>query len=118
MKLFNLENLRSARTARTYPVETKKLIHAIEEAVQSLPRWKIAHADESEVRAVCKTRVFGFKDDVTIHLAPARSSGASTNTWAEFESIARVRAWDLGQNRRNLKELLAAIERQLRADNY
>lgn len=118
MKLFNLENLRSARTARTYPVETKKLVHAIEEAVQSLPRWTLAHADESEVRAVCKTRIFGFKDDVTIHLTPAGSSGASTNTWAEFESVAHVGVRDPGQNRRNLKDLLAAIERQLRAENY
>jgi uncharacterized protein (DUF1499 family) len=118
MRPLNRENLRSASTARTYPVEAKRLVHATEEAVQSLPRWTLAHADESEVRAVRKTRVFGFEDDVTVRLTPAGSSGASTNTWAEFEIVARLGAWALGKNRRNLKELLAAIERQLRAENY
>jgi hypothetical protein len=29
-----------------------------------------------------------------------------------------VGVWDPGQNKRNLKELLAAIERQLRAQNH
>ncbi len=118
MKLLDSENLRSASTVRTYPVEAERLAHAIEEAVQSLPQWTLAHADESEVRAVRRTRVFGFEDDMTVRLIPAGSSGASTNTWAEFESVAHVGAWALGQSRRNLKVLLAAIERQLRAENY
>ncbi len=118
MKLLDPENLRSVSTVRTYPVEAKKLVRAIEEAVQSLPRWALAHADESEVRAVRKMRVFGFKEDVAVRLTPASSSGASTNTWAEFEIVAHIGAWALGQNRRNLQELLAAIERQLRAENY
>ena len=118
MKLFDPENLRFARTARTYPVATEKLLCAIEEAVQSLPQWTLAHAGESEVRAVRKTRIFGFENGVTARLTPVGASRASMNTWAEFESVARVGVWNPRQNRRNLKELLAAIERQLRAENY
>ena len=81
----------SASTIRTYPVGMEELVR--------------------------KTRVFSCENDVTVRLTPAGSSGASTNTWAELESAARVGRWDLGQNERNLKELLAAIERRLTADS-
>jgi uncharacterized protein (DUF1499 family) len=118
MKLYDPENLRLARTARTYPVETEKLLRTFEEAVQSLPQWTLVHAGGSEVRAVRKTRIFGFENGVTARLTAVGASGASMNTWAEFESVARVGVWNPGQNRRNVKELLAAIERQLRAENY
>lgn len=117
MKLFDPETLRSACTARTYPVGTEKLLRAIEEAVQSLPQWTLAHTAESEVRAVRKTRIFGFENGVTARLTPVGSSGASMNTWAAFESVARVGMWNPGRNKRNLKELLTAIERQLRAED-
>src|SRR5829696_6810741 len=43
VKLLSPENLCSASTARTYPVGTEKLLRAIEEAVQSLPGWTLAH---------------------------------------------------------------------------
>lgn len=96
---------------------TEKLLRATEGVVQSLPQWTLAHAGESEVRAVRKTRIFGFENGVTARLTPVGSSGASMNTWAEFESVARVGVWNPGQNKRTLKELLAAIERQLKAEN-
>ena len=117
MRLPDSRRSRSASTIRTYPVVTEELVRVVEEVVQSLPRWTLTHAGESEVRAVRKTRVFGFEDDVTVCLTPAGSSGASTNTWAELESAARAGRWDLGQNERNLKELLAAIERRLTANS-
>ncbi len=53
-----------------------------------------------------------------VRLTPAGSSGASPNTWAELESTGRVGMRDLGQNERNLKELLAATERRLTADSF
>jgi uncharacterized protein (DUF1499 family) len=118
MRLPDPKRLRSASTIRTYPVGMEELIRVVEEVIQSLPRWTLAHADKSEVRAICKTRVLGFKDDVMVRLTPAASSGASPNTWAELESTGRVGMWYLGQNERNLKELLAATERRLTADSY
>ena len=95
----------------------EELVRVVEEVAQSLSRWTLTRAGESEVRAVRKTRVFSFENDVTVRLTPAGSSGASTNTWAELESAARVGRWHLGQNERNLKELLAAIERKLTVDS-
>lgn len=117
MRLPDPSRSRFASTIRTYPVGMEELVRVVEEVVQGLPRWTLTHAGESEVRAVRKTRVFGFENDVTVRLTPAGSSGASTNTWAELESAARVGRGDLGQNERNLKELLAVIERRLTADS-
>jgi uncharacterized protein (DUF1499 family) len=116
MELFGSINLSSAGTARTYPVQVKELAGAVGEATRKLPRWTLIHADEEEIRAVCKSPVFGFSHDVTIHLTP-RSVGAHTNTRADFRSTSRIAVWDLGQNRRNLEELLSTIDRKL-TTNY
>ncbi len=112
MELPNLKSLSSASTARTYPVGAEKLARAVEEAVRELPGWTLTGSSETEVRASRKTRVPGLTDDVTVRLTPS-PSGAHTNTQAEFRSASRIAMWDLGQNRRNLDELLAAIDQEL-----
>lgn len=113
MKLSEPKSLNSASTARTYPVEARELARAIEEAVRELLGWSLVSSSEmEEVRASRKTRILGFTDDVTVGLIP-NPSGAHTNTRAEFRSASRLGLWDLGQNRRNLDELLAAIDQEL-----
>ena len=116
MKLPDTRSLFTARTSRPYPVGTQELAGAIEHAVRTLPRWTLAHATEGEIRAVRKRRVF-LRDDATVWLTPS-PAGAHTNTRADFLSTSRfVLAWNLGQNTRNLKELLAAIDHKLMADH-
>jgi len=112
MELFGSISLSSASTARTYPVQVKELAGAVEEATRRLPHWTLTHADEEEIRAVRKTPVLGLSNDVTIRLTPA-PAGAHTNTRADFQSASRIAMWDVGQNRRNLEELLSAIDREL-----
>lgn len=101
----------SARTARTYPVGPAELARAVEDAVRGMERWTLARSSPDEIRAVRRTRL-GFGDDVVVRLVPP-GSGARTNTHAGFESASRVGGWDLGQNRRNLRELLAATDAKL-----
>ncbi len=108
MGFLSPNGLNSARTARTYPVGSAELARAVEGAVRGLERWELGRASEGEIRAVRRTRL-GFRDEVVVRLAPL-TSGARTNTHARFESASRVGGWDLGQNRRNLYELLAAID--------
>lgn len=60
---------------------------------------------------VRRTRL-GLAYDVTISLIPLES-GAHTNTHAAFESATRAGLWDLGQNKRNLNELLRAVGENL-----
>ena len=110
------KRLRSASTARTHPVEAESLARTVEEAVRELPGWTLTDSSETEVRAARKTRFPGLAHEVTVRLIPS-PAGAHTNTLAEFRSASRVGLPELGQNRRNLDELIAEIHRRLTAGN-
>jgi uncharacterized protein (DUF1499 family) len=106
------KRLNSASTARTYPVEAEKLARTVEETVEALVGWTLTSSSETEVRASRKSRFPGLAHEVTVHLTPS-PAGAHTNTRAEFRSASRLGLWELGQNRRNLDELIAEIYRKL-----
>ena len=110
MRLLDSTRLRSASTARTYPVQLEKLIRTIEEVIGELPGWSL-ESSETGLGASHKTRL-GFMEEITITLTPS-PAGTHTNTHVVFHSFSRISVWDLGQNARNLKELLAAIDRKL-----
>jgi uncharacterized protein (DUF1499 family) len=97
----------SARTARTYPVDPGRLLPAVRRAVEGLPRWRLAASEEDEVRAVRKTRPFRFEDDVTARVGPHPDGARLALT-----SASRLGKGDLGQNPRNLAELLRAADRE------
>ena len=103
----------SSETSRTYPVGAEEVRRAIEAAVRELPRWEIGRSSEGEVTAVRRTRL-GFRDDVSARLTEGKT-GAHTNTHAAFSSVSRQGVYDFGQNKRNLRELLDAVDRQMRA---
>ena len=104
--------LNSTSTARTYPVAAEKLARTVEEAVGELPGWTLTDSSETEVRASRKTRFPGLRYEVTVRLTPS-SAGTHTNTRAEFRSATCVGLPNLGQNRRNLKELMTEIYHEL-----
>ena len=104
--------LNSTSTARTYPVAAEKLARTVEEAVEGLPRWTLAGSSETEVRASRKTRFPGLTHEITVRVHPSPAD-THTNTRAEFRSASRVGLLELGQNRRNLDELMAEIYRML-----
>jgi uncharacterized protein (DUF1499 family) len=106
------KRLSSASTARTYPVEADKLARTVEEAIGELPRWTLMSSSETEVRASRTSRFPSLTHEVTVRLTPS-PAGAHTNTRAEFRSASRLGLWVLGQNRRNLDELIAEIYRKL-----
>ncbi len=97
----------SARAARSYETSAKDLASAVERAIQSLKRWRIEASSDGEIQAVRSTRIFKFEDDVNIKISGSESSHAV------FESASRVGKSDFGQNRRNLTELLTAVDREL-----
>jgi uncharacterized protein (DUF1499 family) len=92
-----------------YPLTPVQTAHAIVDAVDSLPRWEIVAGKDGVIWATRRTRVFRFVDDVYLLLLPAHDS-----TVVFARSASRVGRNDLGQNRRNLGELWAAIDRRLR----
>ncbi|CAA9409344.1 MAG: hypothetical protein AVDCRST_MAG03-1767 [uncultured Rubrobacteraceae bacterium] len=98
----------SARAVRAYPVAPAPLLAAIRRAVEKLPRWRIEASEGDEVRAVRTTRLLRFKDDVTARVYPD-PEGARV----ELTSASRLGRGDLGQNPRNLKELLGGLDREV-----
>lgn len=98
----------SARTTRTYPLTPANLLDIARRAVERLPRWSVSSRDANAIKAVRATRLIRFKDDVTVRVEP-HAEGAG----AEFHSASRIGKGDLGQNPRNIRELLEAIDREL-----
>ncbi len=90
----------------TLPGPPADAARRIAAAVGSLPRWRVESADPAggSVHLTRRTRVWRFVDDVRLALTPA---GGGTLVHAESQS--RVGVGDLGQNRRNILELWAAL---------
>jgi uncharacterized protein (DUF1499 family) len=79
--------------------------------VPAMPRWRIVRADPATgcIQATRHTRVFRFVDDVLIRVEPLVEG-----TRVGARSQSRLGKGDLGQNRRNLIELLQAIRRAIK----
>ncbi|MGB3681600.1 MAG: DUF1499 domain-containing protein [Rubrobacteraceae bacterium] len=108
MKDIERTSPNSARAVRAYTVEPGELANKIEEAVGTLPHWKFGHKEGHEVGLVRESRLFKFEDDVTVSIS---DNGAGCE--AIFESASRVGQGDLGQNPRNLRDLIEAVDRSL-----
>lgn len=98
----------SARTTRFFPLPPAELLDAVDRAVEALPRWSVASRSAEGLAAIRTTRLLRFKDDVTVGTTPQESG-----TSAEFASASRVGKGDMGQNARNLNELLQELDRQV-----
>jgi uncharacterized protein (DUF1499 family) len=82
------------------------------QAAESLPRWELVEQNDeaAEIRLhfVRTTGLVGYKDDIRVRIEPA--AGGSR---LSAESRSRVGKGDLGQNPRNLRELLGQVRRLL-----
>lgn len=86
------------------PVPPEAAAERVRAAVGSLPRWAVESATADELKLTRRTGTVGFVDDITVRLTP---DGGGTVVHAESRS--RVGKGDLGQNRRNILELWAAL---------
>lgn len=100
---------KSARAARRYALPPEKLLALVEQAVEGLPRWSVLVSHGRGLRARRRTRLFRFADTITVRVIDWEDASS-----VSFESVSDVGGHDLGQNRRNLKELLGAIDQELR----
>jgi uncharacterized protein (DUF1499 family) len=76
----------------------------VRKAVTTLPRWRVESETPGELKLTRRTRLVGFVDDITVTIQ-AGGSGSILHA----ASRSRVGIGDLGQNRRNILELWAAI---------
>jgi uncharacterized protein (DUF1499 family) len=91
------------------PISLPAALTRVEAAVARLPRWHVEQVDApaATVRATRRTRLWRFVDDVTLRL-----EAIPGGTRIHAHSQSRLGKADLGQNRRNLIELLTALRRE------
>lgn len=78
---------------------------AVREAVLSLPRTEIVRETQDYLHAECQSAVFGFVDDLELHLRPEDGIIA-------VRSASRLGYSDWGVNRQRVEELRATLLRQ------
>lgn len=104
------EALRPIHSTRS-PSETAQLV---ERAAAELSRWELVEETSGKdgvvtLALVRTTPLLRFRDDITVTISPEGNGSIIT-----AESQSRVGRGDLGQNPRNLKELLGAVRRKER----
>jgi uncharacterized protein (DUF1499 family) len=78
---------------------------ALRAALESLPRTKIITVTEDYLHAACSSAVFGFVDDLELHLRPAQNTIA-------VRSAARLGHGDFGVNRKRVESLRLLLRQQ------
>ncbi len=95
-----------------YKASPAAVEEALRAAVAAIPRleWKNSGRGPggTAVQLVASTPLLKFQDDVTVHL---KAEGGRTRV--SVHSKSRVGQWDFGQNARNIRELLAELDRRL-----
>jgi len=94
---------------RVYAAAPDRVAAALRDALRHLPRWSVMGTASGPagtvVQAVHQTRLWRLEDDVTV-----RIRSESGRTVVSVRSRSRAGAWDFGQNARNVRELLAALD--------
>lgn len=94
------------------PTPPEQVAPLVVSVAQELPRWRLAEVAREASRInyhfVRTTPLLRFQDDIYLHLAP---QGVGTRITAESRS--RIGRGDLGQNPRNLAEILDPLRERL-----
>ena len=95
---------------KVYGASVETVTKAVKAVLASLPRWELIGEGRgpmgAEIQAV-HTTLLRLEHDVTIRIR--REKG---RTHVSVRSKSRTLAWDFGQNARNIRELLGALERE------
>ena len=98
---------------RSYAAPPEQVVAAVKDALAGLPRWRLVGSGSgpggARLEAVHTTLVWRFEDDVTVRIT--REGG---RTRLSVRSKSRVGRTDFGQNARNIRELLAAVDARVR----
>jgi uncharacterized protein (DUF1499 family) len=78
---------------------------AVRSTVAGLPRTEIIVATDDYLHAECRSALFGFVDDMELHLRPAQNLIAA-------RSAARLGHSDFGVNRKRVEKLRALLAKQ------
>ena len=91
---------------RRYDAPPALIFDIARKAVERLG-WQAAFdPDKKEIKAVVTSKLWKFKDDVTIQIQPAQPSGS----WLFVRSASRVGKGDLGANTRHVMDLVKLVD--------
>ena len=97
---------------RSYAAGVDRVAAGVKAAIAGLPRWRVVGAATgargADVQAEHAIPLVGLKEDVTVRL---RRQGGRTEVGVLSRS-AWFR-WDFGQNARNVRQLLAALDDEM-----
>ena len=97
---------------RSYAAGDDRVAAAVKAAIGRLPRWRVVGAASgakgTDIQAEHAIPLVGLKEDVTVQVR--RQSGRT-----EVRVLSRSPSvpWDFGQNARNIRELLAAVDAEM-----
>ena len=98
---------------RSYPQNEAAVLKAAQAVLDRVPGFTFVAAGSgpggSEIQAVHSTKLFHFKDDVTIRI---KRQGGTTRV--SVRSKSRVGKADLGQNARTIRQFLGELDAQLK----
>ena len=96
---------------KSYALGEDRVADAAKAALSSLPRWTLKGAGKGpggwSLQAVRTTRT-GFEDDITVRVVAEGGRAV-----VKVRSRSRVGKIDFGQNARNIREFLAALDLKL-----
>jgi uncharacterized protein (DUF1499 family) len=92
-------------TPLALPLPPADAVEKVRAVVGGMGRWRVEPASPPDtLHLTRRTRLFRFVDDVNLRFVPTESG-----CLVHAESRSRLGKGDLGQNRRNILELWAAI---------
>ncbi len=96
---------------RNYALQTDVLFATVLEAIKTLPRWQVVSQDlkKGEIIATRTSRLFRFVDDVQIQVLEKTEREIAI----DLRSASRVGKGDFGQNARNIRDFLTALDQKL-----
>jgi len=96
---------------RHYPHSEAVVFEKISGVIAELPRWQMIEKSQNSgiIVATRTSRLFRFVDDVTIRITETAPDAVTV----DVHSASRVGKGDFGQNRRNIRELLKALDQKI-----
>jgi uncharacterized protein (DUF1499 family) len=83
-------------------IEAQEAWVIIVDTVTALPRTRIVYVTDNYLHAECLSAVFGFVDDLELHLQPEHQQ-------VSIRSAARLGYYDFGVNRKRAKKLRSEL---------
>jgi len=102
------EKLKPLRVTKSPEVVKSDLLRVVE----SMSNWSVADASDDasdgtlKIHLIRTTTIMRFKDDIWVSLVPGDTAGS---TMVQVRSQSRLGRGDLGQNPRNIRELLGRL---------